>query len=110
MQSLILASVMIGKLAFETQKEKEIITIMPVVTLPVACQCQVTIEMSRKGQTGQSTSRQQSTVGIPQQMPHKLAKMVINAAPGDDIKITVDVSDGKEVHLRDTWSLAGQNI
>ncbi|MCS2163088.1 curli assembly protein CsgC [Scandinavium sp. H11S7] len=104
MQSIILAALVVGKLSFDTHREKEMLTIIPMITLPVACECQVTVETQRKGDSGQSISRQQSMVSIPSDTPLSLGTLMINAPSSDEIQISVTVSNGKEVNLSNSWS------
>lgn len=85
----ILAAMVTGILTFETKTEGEQITVIPVVTLPVECQCEVSMETHRQGAAGSSHSRQKSVQIIAARKPQALARLILTPAPGDDVVVTV---------------------
>lgn len=108
MNHLLLAAALTNSISFNVTHQGEIYTITPQVTMSQSCQCRVSVETKRKGPSGQSTSRQQSLMVIPPETPLSLAKLVMNASPDDEVVVTVDISDGKDVNLSKMWSLNGQ--
>lgn len=108
MSGLILAAMVIGTLTFETRREGEHVTVIPVVTLPVECQCEVSMETQRQGASGSSRSRQKSVLVISARHPQALATLILTPEPGDDVQVTVRVSDGRDINLTQTWSLKPQ--
>jgi len=108
MPSLILAAMVIGTLTFETKREGEQVTVVPTVILPVECQCEVNMETRREGISGSSRSRQKSVLVIQARKPQALAKLILIPAPGDEVVVTVSISDGRDINLTEAWSLTPQ--
>ncbi|MDF3827920.1 MULTISPECIES: curli assembly chaperone CsgC [unclassified Pseudocitrobacter] len=108
MPGLILAAMVIGTLSFESKKEGDQVTVIPMVTLPVECQCEVSMETERLGASGTSRSRQKSVLVIHARRPQALATLILTPAPGDNVVVTVRVSDGRDIDLSETWTLDPQ--
>lgn len=108
MPILIVAAMVIGTLSFDSKQEGEQVIVIPWVTLPVACQCEVSMETQRQGASGVSRSRQKSVQVIQAHRPQALATLVLTPAPGDNVLVTVHVSDGRDIDLTETWLLDPQ--
>ncbi|MEO3989076.1 curli assembly chaperone CsgC [Pseudocitrobacter cyperus] len=105
MPGLIFAAMIVGTLSFDSKQEGDQITVSPILTLPVECQCEINMETERRGAAGVSRSRQKSILVIQARKPQRLATLILVPVPGDDITVTVRVSDGREVNLSEVWSL-----
>lgn len=108
MSGLILAAMVIGTLSFDSKRDGDRITVIPMVTLPVECQCEVSMETDRQGASGSSRSRQKSVLVIQARKPQALATLILTPAPGDNVVVTVHVSDGRDIDLTETWTLDPQ--
>ncbi|EPF0314457.1 curli assembly chaperone CsgC [Enterobacter chuandaensis] len=110
MNTLILLAALSSQITFKTSQQGNITTIIPQVILAESCDCQVQIVALRKGQSGQSTSRQQNTLFIPANQPIDLMRLSLTISAGDTVKIDVAVTDGKTLHLSQQWSPAGSAL
>ncbi|MEB4674014.1 hypothetical protein MXL54_04400 [Enterobacteriaceae bacterium G50] len=109
MPGLILAAMVVGTLSFDAKKEGDQVTVVPRVMLPVECQCEVSMETERQSASGISRSRQKSMLVIQARKPHALATLILTPAAGDNVVVTVRVSDGREINLTETWTLNPPN-
>ncbi len=105
MPALIFAAMVIGTLSFESKREGDQVTVIPMVTLPVECQCEVSMDTERQGASGSSRSRQKSVLVIQARRPQALATLILTPSPGDNVVVTVHVSDGRNIDLTETWTL-----
>ncbi|KAA1046506.1 curli assembly chaperone CsgC [Pseudocitrobacter sp. 73] len=105
MPALIFAAMVIGTLSFESKREGDQVTVIPMVTLPVECQCEVSMDTERQGTSGTSRSRQKSVLVIQARRPQALATLILTPSPGDNVVVTVHVSDGRNIDLTQTWTL-----
>lgn len=103
MHTLLLLAALSSQITFKTTHDGEMTTIIPQVILTESCVCQVQIISSRQGQGGQSTSSQRNTLSIPANQPVNLSRLSLNIGPKDSVKIVVNVSDGKSLHLSQQW-------
>ncbi len=107
MHTLILLAALANQLTFDTQKQGARYTITPVATLSVDCQCLMTLAATRSGTSGQSTSRQQSSVAIKANEAKKLASLSLNIDPGDSVTLRVTLTDGQDINLQQQWTASG---
>ncbi|RJT18516.1 curli assembly chaperone CsgC [Buttiauxella izardii] len=108
MHTLLLLAALGNQLTFDTQQQGDIYTIVPVATLTQDCQCQYKLTAKRSGSNGQSNSSQSSQVFIKANEPAKLSRLSLNISPGDNVTITVTVTDGKDIHLEKQWAPPGR--
>lgn len=110
MNTLILLAALSSQITFQTSQQGNMTTIIPQVTLTESCDCQVQIVSLRKGQSGQSSSRQQNTLFIPANQAIDLMRLSLNISAGDTVTIVVTVTDGKALHLSQQWSPGGRAL
>lgn len=108
MHTLILLAALSNQLTFTTQQQDNIYTIEPVATLTTDCQCSMTLAATRSGSSGQSTSKQRSSVFIKANQPIKLTSLSLNIDPGDTVTVTVTLTDGKSINLEKQWAPPGK--
>ena len=107
MHTLVLLVALSNQLAFDTQQQGDMYTIVPVATLTQDCQCSYKFTALRSGSGGQSNSTQSGNIFIKANEPARLTRMSMNISPGDNVTITVTVSDGKDIHLEKEWAPPG---
>lgn len=108
MHTLILLAAFSSQLIFNTHQQGNIYTIEPVATLASDCQCSMRLTATRAGKAGQSTSNQRSSVFIKANQPIKLARLSLNIDPGDNVTLTVTLTNGKDIHLEKEWVSPGR--
>lgn len=108
MHILILLAALSNQLSFDTRQQGNIYTIVPVATLTTDCQCSIKVAATRSGKAGQSTSNQLSSVFIKANKPIKLASLRLNIDPGDNVIITVTLTNGKDINLEEQWVSSGK--
>ncbi|MCT4704285.1 curli assembly protein CsgC [Enterobacteriaceae bacterium H20N1] len=107
MHTLILLAALSNQLTFDTRQEGNIYTIEPVATLTTDCQCSMKLAAIRSGTSGQSSSNQRASVSIKANEPIKLASLRLNIDPGDNVTITVTLTNGKDINLEKQWAPPG---
>lgn len=107
MHALVLLAALTNHIAFDAAQNGSLWTIVPQVTLSEDCECQIQLEAIRKSASGNSNTTQRSRALIKSHQPYTVSRIQINAEPGDELTITVSVSDGNMIHLTKQWSSPG---
>lgn len=108
MHTLILLAALTSQINFDARQQGDMWTITPQVMLNEDCQCRIQMETSRQAASGNSTTRQSGRVNIRAGEPYALSQITLSAQPGDNIIVTVTVSDGNALHLSRQWSPPGR--
>lgn len=108
MNTLILLAALASQIGFDAHQQGATWTITPQVTLTEDCDCRVQLETARHGVSGNSTTRQSARVTIKAGAPFALSQITLSAQPGDDVTVTVTVTDGQAVNLSRQWSPPGR--
>lgn len=108
MNTLFLLAALTSQLTFVTGQQGNIYTVEPVATLSADCQCSMKLSAIRSGTSGQSASNQSSQVFIKANEPVRLSRLSFNIDPGDNVLITVTLTDGKDLHLEKQWAPFGK--
>lgn len=108
MHTLILLAALTSQIGFDAHQQGDMWTVTPQVTLKEDCLCRVQMETSRHGAAGNSTTRQSARVNIRAGEPYALSRVSFSAQPGDDVTVTVTVTDGQALHLSGQWSPPGR--
>ncbi|MEB5921034.1 MULTISPECIES: curli assembly chaperone CsgC [Franconibacter] len=108
MHTLILLAALTSQIGFDAHQQGDTWTVIPQVTLTQDCQCRVQMETSRHGAAGNSTTRQNSWVNIRAGEPYALSQISFSAGQGDEVVVTVTITDGQALHLSRQWSPPGR--
>ncbi|MDR9891690.1 curli assembly chaperone CsgC [Pseudenterobacter timonensis] len=103
MHTFLLLAALSSQITFKTLQEGTMTTIIPQVTLVEPCLCHVEIIARRKGQGGESNSRQKNSLSLPANQTIDLSRLRLNITPEDKVTIIVTVSDGQSLHLTQQW-------
>jgi len=93
MHTLLLLAALSSQITFKTTHDGENYTIIP----------QVQVITERTGLAGTSQSRQRNTLSLAANKTTDISRLRMNISPGDNVKVTVTVSDGESLHLAQQW-------
>ncbi len=103
MHTLLLLAALSSQITFKTTHDGENYTIIPQVQVIEDCVCEVQVITERTGLAGTSQSRQRNTLSLAANKTTDISRLRMNISPGDNVKVTVTVSDGESLHLAQQW-------
>ncbi|NIF32374.1 curli assembly protein CsgC [Enterobacter sp. Cy-643] len=109
MHTLVLLAALSSQLTFNTRQQENIYTITPIAMLAADCRCTMTLVATKTGPSGKSSSHQSSELFIKAHQTVDLSQLSLNIDPGDNVTVTVILSDGKAFHLEQQWQNPGKS-